>query len=132
VPGQASLIDSDPGVQGRFFNGGYVLVAYKPGLHSEQFTIEGWVRVDVLAANFEHTLFDAGGNYGSPAGTPDVPRGFRIFADRTGHWQVRMGAGPGGGAADPFRRPRCLWEPAPTSLSVIPPPLAPRRRDPLR
>ena len=31
VPGQASLIDSDPGVQGRFFNGGYVLVALQAG-----------------------------------------------------------------------------------------------------
>lgn len=94
VFGQGSLIDSDPGVQGRFFNGGYVLVPYKPGLYSEQFTIEAWVRVDVLALNFEHTLFDAGGSYASPAGTPSVPRGFRIFADANGHWQVRMGSPP--------------------------------------
>ena len=94
VTGQGSLIDSDPGVQGRFFNGGYVLVGYKPGLYSEQFTIEAWVRVEVLAPNFEHTLFDAGGSYASPAGTPSVPRGFRIFADATGHWQVRMGSPP--------------------------------------
>jgi Concanavalin A-like lectin/glucanases superfamily len=94
VTGQASLIDSDPLVQGRFFDGGYVLVTYKPGLHSEQFTLEAWVRVNVLAPGFEHTLFDAGGTYASPAGTPAVPRGFRIFADQTGHWQVRMGNPP--------------------------------------
>ena len=119
VLGQTSLIDSDLGVQGRFFNGGYVLVAYKPGLHSEQFTIEAWVRVDLLAANFEHTLFDAGGNYGSPAGTPDAPRGFRIFADRTGHWQVRMGAGPGGGApANLFPTPPLVPLGARTHLAV--------------
>jgi len=102
VTGQSSLIDSDPGVKGRFFDGGYVLVPYKPGLFSEQFTLEAWVRVDLLAADFEHTFFDAGGNYGAPAGTPDVPRGFRILADRTGHWQVRMGAGAGGAVTDLF------------------------------
>jgi hypothetical protein len=92
--GQKSLIDSDPVVEGRFFNGGYVLVPYKPGLHTEQFTIEAWVRVDVLTLDFEHSLFDAGGTYASPAGAPAVPRGFRIFADRTGHWQARMGNPP--------------------------------------
>jgi len=105
VTGQSSLIDSDPAVKGRFFDGGYVLVPYKPGLFSEQCTLEAWIRVDLLAANFEHTLFDAGGDYGSPAGTPNARRGFRIFADRTGHWQVRMAAGPGGAFANLFAAP---------------------------
>src|SRR5262249_33868075 len=82
VTRQTSLIDSDHSVLGRFFNGGYVLVDYKPGLHSEQFTVEAWVHVDLLPTpGYEYTLFDAGGTYASPAGTPSVSRGFRIFVD---------------------------------------------------
>ncbi|MGH7359907.1 MAG: LamG domain-containing protein, partial [Candidatus Rokuibacteriota bacterium] len=88
-----SLIDSDPLVDCRFFNGGYVLVPYKPGLYSDQFTIEAWVKIDALALDFDHTLFDAGGVYAFPAGSGAGPRGFRLFADRNRSWQVRMGPG---------------------------------------
>ena len=43
------------------------------------------------SADFEHTLFDAGGFYASPAGTQAVQRGFRIFANRNKSWQMRVG-----------------------------------------
>ena len=129
VTGQSSLIDSEPGVKGRFFDGGYVLVPYKPGLFSEQFTLEAWVRVDLLAANFEHTLFDAGGNYGSPVGTPDAPRGFRIspIGPDTG----RSAWAPARAAPSPTcsrRRPSSPSWFGRTSRSPSPPPPAPQRR----
>ena len=91
--GEDSLIDSDPTVDCRYFNGGYVIVPYKPGLYSDQFTIEAWVSTGALALDFDHTLFDAGGVYGFPTGSGAVERGFRLYANRNGRWQVRMGPG---------------------------------------
>ncbi len=88
--GENSLVDSDPTVKCRFFDGGYVLVPYKPGLYADQFTLEAWVATGALAAGYEHTLFDAGGRYASPAGSPVSERGFRIYANRDGRWQVRL------------------------------------------
>lgn len=94
VLGQDSLIDSEPSsVKCRYFDGGYVLVPYKPGLYSDQFTIEAWVKTDVLALNFDHTLFDAGGVYAFPPGSGAVERGFRVYANRDRSWQVRLGPG---------------------------------------
>jgi hypothetical protein len=92
--GQPSLIVSDPTQSCRFFNGGYVFVEYKPGLYTDEFTIEAWIKADVLAAGYEHVLFDAGGRYAltSPPGAPVTDRGFRIFANRDNHWQVDLGA----------------------------------------
>lgn len=92
VTGQNSLIDSAPGLRCRYFDGGYVFVAYKPGLYSDQFTIEAWIAADLFASGFEHTLFDAGGRYSTPAGSPVADRGFRLFVDRAGAWQLDIGA----------------------------------------
>lgn len=92
ITGENSLIDSDPSQRCRYFNGGYVFVNYYPGLYSDQFTIEAWIKTDALASGFEHTLFDAGGRYSTPAGAPVADRGFRLFADRDGHWQMDLGA----------------------------------------
>ncbi|NJM92274.1 MAG: LamG domain-containing protein, partial [Rhodospirillaceae bacterium] len=39
--------------------------------------------------NYEHMLFDCGGRYALPGSTAR-DRGFRVFEDRTGHWQVRV------------------------------------------
>jgi hypothetical protein len=89
IEGQDSLILSEPGAKCRYFDGGYVRIAHKPAFYSEQFTLEAWVFVDRLAAGYEHVLFDAGGNYG----TPPAERGFQIVADRDGHWQVRLAPG---------------------------------------
>ena len=86
--GEDSLIESDPAVHCRFFEGAYVFVPHVPNLFHSQFTIEAWVRVGTLMKGYEHVLFDAGGSYVYPAGTPASPRGFRIVADRTNSWQV--------------------------------------------
>ena len=88
--GENSLVDSEPAVKCRFFDGGHVLVPYKPGLYADQFTLEAWIATGTLAAGYEHTLFDAGGRYASPAGSPVSERGFRIYANRDGKWQVRL------------------------------------------
>jgi hypothetical protein len=85
-----SLIESDPAVKCRNFQGGYVLVRHKPGLYSDQFTIEAWVKAETFAQGFEHTLFYAGGKYASPPGTGNLDRGFRIFVDRHRHWQASL------------------------------------------
>jgi hypothetical protein len=92
VPGEDSLINSDKAQKCRYFDGGYVRVPYKPGLYTDEFTIEAWIRTDTLALGFEHTLFDAGGRYAAPAGTPVAERGFRIFANRDRSWQMRLGS----------------------------------------
>lgn len=92
--GQNSLIDSDPQVQCRYFDGGYVFVPHEPGLFSNEFTIEAWVKLDSLALNYEHVLFDAGGTYAYPAGSTAAQRGFRIYADRANSWQVRVAPFP--------------------------------------
>jgi hypothetical protein len=88
--GEASLIESDPAIFCRFFDGAYVVVPHVPNLFYSQFTIEAWVRVGTLALGYEHVLFDAGGTYVYPTGTPAAPRGFRIVADRSNSWQVYM------------------------------------------
>jgi hypothetical protein len=91
--GEDSLIESDPAVHCRFFDGAYVFVPHVPNLFHSQFTIEAWVRVGTLTKGYEHVLFDAGGAYVYPAGTPASPRGFRIVADRTNSWQVYVAPG---------------------------------------
>jgi hypothetical protein len=100
VSGQSSLIVSDPAVQCRFFDGGYVQVPYKPGLYADQFTIEAWIKIDSLALNFSHALFDAGGRY-ALTGSPIRERGFRLYADQQNNWQARVGPG----TADLFANP---------------------------
>lgn len=86
--GEDSLIESDPAIFCRFFDGAYVSVPHVPNLFHGQFTIEAWVRVGTLTKDYEHVLFDAGGTYVYPVGTPAAPRGFRIVADRNNSWQV--------------------------------------------
>lgn len=98
--GQQSLIVSDPAVQCRFFDGGYVQVPYKPGLYSDEFTIEAWIEIDALALNFSHALFDAGGRYPLP-GSTIRERGFRLYATQQNNWQARLGPG----TADLFVNP---------------------------
>jgi hypothetical protein len=83
--GEDSLIDSDPAIHSRFFDGAYVVVPHVPNLFTTQFTIEAWVRVGILTEGYEHALFDA-----YPADPSDPPLGFRIVADRTNSWQVYL------------------------------------------
>jgi hypothetical protein len=96
--GQPSLIVSDPGQKCRLFNGGYVVVPFKRTstavLYTEEFTIEAWVDVEWGAniVDYEHVLFYAGGRYRpqfDPSSDPTI-RGFTVFADRYGRWQVRL------------------------------------------
>ncbi len=89
VLNQASLIVSEPTALCRGFNGGYVEIPFKTGIYTEEFTIEAWVIARPLKPDVEHTLFDAGGKYAIP---PDgnTDRGFRVFEDSGGHWQVRL------------------------------------------
>ena len=93
VPGQDSLIDSDPSVDCRLFEGGHVLVGFKPGLYTDQFTIEAWIKATAFDADFEYVLFDAGGNYALPGGGGSANRGFRVFVNRQNGWQVQLAPG---------------------------------------
>jgi len=89
TPGQPGLIISDPAALCRSFNGGYVQVPYSAGLHTDEFTLEAWVNIAALKPNYEHVLFDSGGRY-AQAGSAVLDRGYRVLADRTGAWQVRL------------------------------------------
>ncbi len=78
----------------RFFNGAYVLVAYKKNLYTPEFTLEAWVdiRWGQNVVDFEHTLFSAGGFYDMPFDltTTKAFHGFRVFADEENRWQMRI------------------------------------------
>ena len=87
--GKTGLIVSDPMALGRSFKGGFVRVPFKPDLHTDEFTIEAWIVPPPSRPNYEHMLFDTGGRYALPGSTAR-DRGFRVFEDRTGHWQVRV------------------------------------------
>jgi hypothetical protein len=104
LTGQPGLVASDPAALCRNYNGGYVQIPYSPGLYTDEFTIEAWVNVAGLRTDFEHFLVDTGGRYAvPPAGTLD--RGFRLFADRNGGWQVRLAANQTGLFAAPPKVP---------------------------
>jgi hypothetical protein len=76
----------------RLYNGGYVLVEFVDGLYPDEFTIEAWVRRHwgPNVTGFEHVLFEAGGNYVHPPGTPRARRGFRLWADEENRWQFHL------------------------------------------
>jgi hypothetical protein len=93
LTGQPGLIASDPAALCRYYNGGYVVIPYAAGLHTDEFTLEAWVNVTALKADYEHVLFDTGGRYALP-GSAIADRGYRLFADRDGNWQVRMARTP--------------------------------------
>jgi hypothetical protein len=87
--GQTGLIVSEPSALCRTYYGAYVTIPYSPELHTEEFTIEAWVNFPSMKPDYEHMLIDTGGRY-LVAGSGTVDRGYRIFADRDGAWQVRM------------------------------------------
>ncbi|MFO7686049.1 MAG: LamG-like jellyroll fold domain-containing protein [Desulfobacterales bacterium] len=100
---QPGLITSDPGALCRFFQGGHVRVPFKAGLYADEFTIEAWILPrPQIKKDIEYMLFDAGGRYGSPVSD----RGFRVFEDRNGNWQVRLLAATAGLYATPPAVPR--------------------------
>jgi hypothetical protein len=79
--------------KGRYFDGAHVSVPFKAGLYTDEFTIEAWVKITrPFKSGFEYTLFEAGGRYATPPGTPITDRGFRIYESGVGRWQVRLGA----------------------------------------
>jgi hypothetical protein len=105
VTGQDSLIDSDLSAKCRLFEGGHVFVPFKPGLYSDEFTIEAWIKSDGFETDFQYTLFDAGGNYAVPP-SQTAQRGFRLFINREKSWQVRLGqTGPDLFASPPIVPP---------------------------
>jgi len=118
VTGQDSLIVSDPFAKCRFFNGGYVRVPFKPGLYTDEFTIEAWVQVTQFTAGYEHTLFDAGGRYALSPNAPESERGFRLFANDDGRWQFRLGPGTGNLFASPPKVPLAAPPHPPTHVAV--------------
>jgi hypothetical protein len=92
VPGQPSLLDSEPAVACRRFEGGHVRVDFKAGLYTDTFTIEAWILADAFSPDFEYVLFDAGGNYALSGGSA-ANRGFRVFVNRQKGWQVQLAPG---------------------------------------
>jgi len=89
VPGQNSLIYTEPTALCRQFNGGYVTIPTPAAFYTDEFTLEAWVIARPLVPNVEHTLLYAGGRYAIGTAAA-AEHGFRIFEDDTGHWQVRL------------------------------------------
>jgi Concanavalin A-like lectin/glucanases superfamily len=92
APDQTSLIATEPAsTKCRKFNGGYVFVEFKPGLYTDEFTIEAWIKPQWTEhENYEHTLVDAHGRYQKLSETSASWHGFRIFANRENRWQVYL------------------------------------------
>lgn len=112
--GKTGLIVSDPAALGRSFKGGFVRVDFKAGLYTDQFTLEAWILPPAQRANYEHMLFDAGGNYALPGSTAR-DRGFRVFEDRSGHWQVRVAVG----GTDVYASPPLVPRPGASHLALV-------------
>lgn len=89
ILGQNSLIVTEGSVMCRVFDGGHVLVPFVPGLYTDQFTIEAWIKADAFDVDYEYSLFDARGRYALP-GTTVANRGFRVFVNRQKGWQVQL------------------------------------------
>jgi hypothetical protein len=90
VPGQPGLIASDPST-GFFFNGGYVIVPFKAGLYTDEFTIEAWVKRTGQQPGVEHTLFSAGGRYTAPFEETPSFHLLSLVINKDNRWQVRLG-----------------------------------------
>jgi hypothetical protein len=112
--GKTGLIVSDPAALGRSFKGGFVRVPFKQDLHTDEFTIEAWILPPGLRPNYEHMLFDTGGRYALPGSTAR-DRGFRVFEDRTGHWQVRVAIG----ATDVYAAPPLVPRPDRNHFALV-------------
>ena len=114
IEGKPGLIVSDPAALGRSFKGGFVRVPFKPDLYTDEFTIEAWILPPALRPNYEHILFDCGGRYALPGSTAR-DRGFRVFEDRAGHWQVRVAIG----ATDVYVSPPLVPRPDRSHFALV-------------
>ena len=83
-----SLIDSDPKKKGAAFLGGYVEIQPRPGLFTDEFTIEAWYSPGwaMNVTGYEHTLFSAG----APVAKSSPRSGFSLYVDRGNRWRVRL------------------------------------------
>jgi hypothetical protein len=114
IESKPGLIVSDPAALGRSFKGGFVRVPFKPDLYTDEFTIEAWILPPAQRPNYEHMLFDCGGRYALPGSTAR-DRGFRVFEDRTGHWQVRVAIG----ATDVYASPPLIPRPDRSHFALV-------------
>ena len=108
---QTSLIANEPAsTKCRIFNGGYILVEFKPGLYTDEFTIETWIKPQwTQKPDYEHTLVGAGGYYLRPVDQSPSWHGFWIFADGEDgkdRWRVYLAQDDGSGVVE--------MQPAPT------------------
>ena len=89
-PSAAGLITSDSKATPRFFDGGHVLVD-KPGLYTQEFTIEAWVAMGTFPrAGYQYMLFSAGGRFRATFQTSPDFHGFQVFLNGEGRWQVHF------------------------------------------
>jgi Concanavalin A-like lectin/glucanases superfamily len=112
--GKTGLILSDPAALGRSFRGGFVRADFKAGLYTDEFTLEAWILAPAQRPNYEHMLFDTGGRYALPGSTAR-DRGFRVFEDRSGHWQVRVAIG----ATDVYASPPLVPRPGASHFALV-------------
>lgn len=87
VPG---LIGRDPTGAPRLFNGGYVRVAHKPGLHPREFTLLAWVQTTSAQNGNEHVVVCDGGTFLGPPTAGGQSAGLSLFVDGAGHLQATL------------------------------------------
>ena len=92
LPGQTSLVKSDTLSTCRFFNGGHVVIPFKPGLYSNGFTIEAWIDAQWTMGKekFGHTLFSAGGFFRAPFAPSEAYHGFSLFVNGENRWDATV------------------------------------------
>jgi hypothetical protein len=123
---QTSLIanESASTKQCRSFKGGYVLVDFKAGLYTDEFTIEAWIKPQwTQKTDYEHTLVGAGGYYvRTPLDQSPSGHGFRIFADQEDGkdlWRVDLTKNDGSSAVVDIQPVPIVAHNATTHLAVI-------------
>lgn len=109
---QESLIVSDKIAHCRLFNGGHVMVPFRTGLYTHEFTIEAWIDVEWGAniTDYRHTLFSAG----EPVDASAAVHGFSVFSNGQNRWQVHLAPN----AADVFASAPLVPRNARTHLAI--------------
>jgi hypothetical protein len=80
-PYQTSLIANEPAsTKCRSFNGGYMLVEFKPGLYTDEFTLEAWIKpLWTQTKDYDHVLVGAGGGFWIFANGEDGEDRWRVY-----------------------------------------------------
>lgn len=90
VTGVPGLIAKDPSGVARLFNGGYVRVNDKQGLHPPEFTLLAWVQTTSAQNGNEHVVVADGGDFRVPPNMTGPSSGLSLFVNGLGNIQATL------------------------------------------